>query len=365
MLASDWQIEVDYSSPAEWSAMLGLFNDANIYQTRSYGAIRWGAKNLSHLVLKRDGDILAIAQLRIVRPTRFKFGMAYLRWGPLFERRGRPLDPEVAEAVARALEDEYVGRRKLYLRILPNAFAGSERAALFQAAFARFTPEPLTAENTDRTFLLDLSPSLDELRGRLDKKWRNQLSRAEKNNLAVIAGSSSEEYRKFSQLYREMRRRKTFETTVDVEEFGRIQEDLPEPHRMRVLICMSQGTPVAGLVAAAMGDFAIYVLGATGDEGLNLKGAYLLQWALISWLKENGYRWYDLGGIDPERNPGVYHFKSGLSGADFSRVSPLVACSSSTSSALVRSGVALQRTLRSFRDSISPARSFVNLRARS
>ena len=34
-----------------------------------------------------------------------------------------------------------------------------------------------------------------------------------------------------------MRKRKTFETTVDVEEFGRIQEDLPETHRMRILIC--------------------------------------------------------------------------------------------------------------------------------
>ncbi|HEV2499708.1 MAG TPA: GNAT family N-acetyltransferase, partial [Terriglobia bacterium] len=297
MLHSSWQVEVDRSSPAEWSEMLDLFNDANIYQTRSYGAIRWGAKNLSHLVLKRGGDVVAIAQLRIVRPTRFKFGMAYLRWGPLFERRERPLDPEVAEAVARALEDEYVGKRKLYLRILPNAFAGSPRAILVQAAFASFAAEPPSAANTDRTFVLDLSPSLDDLRRRLDKKWRNQLSRAEKNNLVIIAGTGREEYSAFSRLYMEMRQRKTFETNVDVEEFGRIQEDLPGPHRMRVLICTSQGMPVAGLVAAAMGDSATYVLGATGDQGMNSKGAYLLQWSLISWLKENGYRWYDLGGI--------------------------------------------------------------------
>jgi lipid II:glycine glycyltransferase (peptidoglycan interpeptide bridge formation enzyme) len=349
MLGPDWQIEVDGSSPAEWSAMLNLFNDANIYQTHSYGAIRWGAKNLSHLVLKRGGDVVAIAQLRIVRPTRFKFGMAYLRWGPLFERRGRPLDPEVAEAVAHALENEYGRRRKLYLRVLPNAFTGSPRATLVQAAFASFTGEPPSGENTDRTLLLDLSPSLDELRRRFDKKWRNQLSRAEKNNLTVAGGTGSEEYRTFARLYQEMRRRKTFETTVDAEEFGRIQADLPEPLRMRVLICMSQGVPVAGLVAAPMGDSAIYVLGATGDDGLNSKGAYLLQWTLISWLKENGYRWYDLGGIDPKRNPGVYHFKSGLSGADACRLSPFVACSSAASSAVVRAGLAVRRIMEAAR----------------
>ena len=66
---------------------------------------------------------------------------------------------------------------------------------------------------------------------------------------------------------------------------------------------------MAGLVASAMGDSAIYLLGATSDDGLNAKGAYLLQWTLIQWLKENGFKWYDLGGIDPEGNPGVYSFK--------------------------------------------------------
>ena len=73
---------------------------------------------------------------------------------------------------------------------------------------------------------------------------------------------------------------------------------------------------MAGLVASAMGDSAVYLLGATSDSGLNSKGAFLLQWTWIQWLKENGCESYDLGGIDPERNPGVYHFKSGLAGLD-------------------------------------------------
>jgi lipid II:glycine glycyltransferase (peptidoglycan interpeptide bridge formation enzyme) len=349
MFGSDWQIEVDRSSPAEWSAMLDLFNDANIYQAHSYGAIRWGAKNLSHLVLKRGGDVLAIAQLRIVRPTRFKFGMAYLRWGPLFERRGRPLDPEAAEAVARALEDEYVGTRKLYLRILPNAFSGSPRAEVLQRAFSKFKQEPLAADNTYRTFVLDLAPSVEALRKKLDAKWRNHLNRAEKNGLRLVAGSGICEYRTFCLIYHQMRQRKTFETTVEVEEFRRMQELLPEPHRMRVLICMSQGTPVAGTVVAAMGDSAIYLLGATNQEGLKSQGAYLLQWTAIQWLKERGIRWYDLGGIDPDGNPGVYSFKRGLSGEDICQINPLIACSSTTSSAVVRAGLAVRRIVEAMR----------------
>jgi lipid II:glycine glycyltransferase (peptidoglycan interpeptide bridge formation enzyme) len=307
-----WQVEVDRATPTEWSKMLDLFDDANIYQTPAYGGVRWGEKNLSRLVLKRDGEVLGMAQIRIIRPTPLKFGMAYLRWGPLWERRGLPLDPEVPTRMARAIEDEYLDKRKLFLRILPNAFAGSSRATTMQAAFCRFTPEPFEAGNTYRTFVLDLSPSLDELRKSLDPKWRNKLSGAEKNNLKVVAGNGREEYRTFSRVYSQMRKRKTFETTVDTDEFGDIQEALAESQRMRILICEDKGVPVAGLVATAMGDSAIYLLGATSDDGLSSKGAYLLQWTLIRWLKENGAKWYDLGGIDPEGNPGVFQVYRGF-----------------------------------------------------
>lgn len=350
---SELQVEVDRCAPDEWSRMIDLFNDANIYQTWPYGEIRWGSKNLSHLVLKRGGEVVGMAQLRIVRPTIFNFGMAYLRWGPLCERSGRPFHSEVVTRMADALEAEYVGRRKLLLRVVPNAFVGSSRAALIQSAFCRFNPEPAVPDNTYRTFLLDLAPGIEELRRRLDKKWRNQLSRAEKNSLKVVAGTGSEEFRIFAEIYKQMRRRKPFETTVDIEEFARIQQELTERHRMRILICEDKGMPAAGLVASAMGDSAIYLLGATSDYGLDSKGSYLLQWNLIQWLKQEGIAWYDLGGIDPIANRGVYSFKRGFSGADVVQISPMVACSSILSSTIVRTGLAVQRTFRSRMESLT------------
>jgi Acetyltransferase (GNAT) domain len=346
MLEPVWQVEVDRATPAEWSSMLDLFDDANLYQTWSYGVVRWGRKSLSHLILKRNGEVFGMAQLRIVRPTRFNFGMAYLRWGPLCHRRGRELDVEATLYMARALQEEYVRKRGLLLQILPNAFAGSPRAALFQSGFSSFTQEPQISANVHRTFVLDLAPSIEELRKNLDPKWRNKLTQSEKKGLKIVAGSGTDEYRTFCRMYDQMWKRKTFETTVDVEEFGRLQEDLPETHRMRILICEQAGVPVAGVVASAMGDSAIYLLGATSDEGLNAKGAYLLQWTLIQWLKENGIRWYDLGGIDPEGNPGVYSFKKGLSGADVFQLTPFVACNSVVSSAIVWASLAAQRVVR-------------------
>jgi len=298
------------------------------------------------LVLKRAGEVVGIAQLRIIRPTVLKFGIAYLRWGPLVVRKEVGADPAVGRAMARALEEEYIGKRGLFLRILPNAFAGTERAEQFQSAFSTFGTEPPSPENEYRTFLLDLAPPLEELRRNLDKKWRNQLSRAEKNNLTVTTGTSAELFQRFRSIYEEMWKRKAFETSVNIAQFQEIQQSLAETEQFRILICEEKGVPVAGLIASAMGDSAIYLLGATSDEGLTAKGAYLLQWNLVQWMKENGTRWYDLGGIDPERNPGVYHFKKGFAGSDMSHISPFVACKSVVSSAVARGALATQRILR-------------------
>jgi lipid II:glycine glycyltransferase (peptidoglycan interpeptide bridge formation enzyme) len=258
--------------------------------------------------------------------------------------------------MAEALEKEYARKRKLFLRVIPNAFVGSPRAAVMQSAFCGFGREHPGAHNTYRTLLLDLSPSLEELRKRLDKKWRNLLTSSEKGRLRIVAGSGRDEFRQFCAIYNQMRKRKTFDTTVDIEEFGRIQGDLPECHRMRVLICEDGSVPLAGLVASAMGNTGIYLLGATGDEGLKSKGSYLLQWTLIKWLKENGFRWYDLGGISPERNPGVYHFKRGLSGTDVLQVRPLVASGGALSSVIAKAALAARRAIRGGAGALHPIR---------
>lgn len=352
-----WTVEVDQASASEWSEMLDQFSDANIYQTAAYGAVRWGEANLSRLVLKRDGEVVAIAQFRIIRPTPLKFGMAYLRWGPLWEMNARPVDEEVVRRFARTIEDEYLVRRKLLVRILPNAFVGSTRAAMLQAAFPTFTEERGNGAEVYRTFVLDLTPSLEELRSGLDKKWRNQLTRSEKSNLAVTCSDDDEHYRSFCEMYRQMHARKGFATKVDIEEFGRMQALLPASQRMRVLICRENEVPVAGLVASAVGESAIYLLGATSDAGLNARGAYLLQWTLISWLKERGIRYYDLGGIDPNANPGVFHFKKGLSGADICQIGALCASKSALSSGLVKAGLLIQRTLAGAQTSLKSMRS--------
>ena len=195
---SKWIVRRPLSGPR----MLDLFEDANLYQTWSYGEVRWGRKNLSHLVLKRNDEVVGMAQLRIIRPTRLNFGMAYLRWGPLCHRRGRELDARGGRG------DGSCSARGI--RLQTSAIAADPAKCIRRVASAANSFNPLfpvshknlaSSANLYRTFILDLTPPLEELRRNLDEKWRNKLTRSEKKGLKVVAGNGIDEYRTFCRMY--------------------------------------------------------------------------------------------------------------------------------------------------------------------
>jgi lipid II:glycine glycyltransferase (peptidoglycan interpeptide bridge formation enzyme) len=309
--SEDYTVSVDQISKIEWEQLLLEFDDATIYQTWSYGAIRWGQANLSHIVIKHKGKIIAAAQLRIVKIPLLKAGIAYLPWGPMWRRQGQEVNIAVFQKIITALKEEYVIKQGLLLRIHPNVIEENSEAIISILNKAGFQKK--IKIKPYRTLMLDLSSTMPEIRKSLDQKWRNQLNRAEKNNLKIIEGNGDALYQIFLDLQEEMHDRKKYIPGVDYNEFRDIQKDLPEQLKMIVLICEYEGKALTATVGSLIGNAGIYLLGATGNEGMKMKGAYLLQWRLIEMMKESRYKCYDLGGIDPEDNLGVYHFKSGIS----------------------------------------------------
>jgi lipid II:glycine glycyltransferase (peptidoglycan interpeptide bridge formation enzyme) len=309
-------VQVDGIAETDWNALVDGFADANVYQTWAYGAVCWGEKQQSRLVLRHDGKPIAAAQVRLVRVPVLGSGIAYLRWGPMCRPRGSEWSAVTWRAMAEALTKEYVVRRGLVLRAVPHIFAQDPCAA---TATSLWTEVGLAEDRTVKryqTFRVDLRPSIETLRQQLSSRWRRQLNIAERNQLEIVEGQTDDLYQQFLKLYGEMMARKQFDTSVDVEEFGRVQQRLPPSQKMTTLICLSKGTPVAGLVVGTVGITAIYLLAATGDEGLQARGSYLLQWTAMQRLKAMGIDWYDLGGANQEVNPGVYTFKSGMGGEE-------------------------------------------------
>jgi len=110
--------------------------------------------------------------------------------------------------------------------------------------------------------------------------------------------------------------RKAFAVDLGADFYAALQPELPEHERLHVAIAAVDGRPAAGVVASIHGDTAVYLLGASNDLGRRTSAAYLLQWRIIEAATARGGRWYDLGGIDPEANPGVHTFKVRMGGAD-------------------------------------------------
>jgi lipid II:glycine glycyltransferase (peptidoglycan interpeptide bridge formation enzyme) len=337
---------VDEVDEFEWSALLRQFDDASIYQTWAYGAVSWDRKNLSHILLRQGTEVIGMAQLRIARLPLFPTGIAYLRWGPLYRRPGLAADCETLRCLLEAIKNEYACRRRLLIRILPNCFQNDARASDFQRVCNELGFNADQGHAPYRTIRVSLELPLEQIRKRLDQKWRNQLNAAGRNGLNVIVGTGNDLFQRFVGVYRDLMDRKQFETTVDIHKFARMQEFLPEPQKMLVLLCEKEGRLTAGLVGASLGKTGIYLLGATSSEGMKAKGSYFLQWRMMELLKERGCQWYDLGGINPDRNPGVYHFKSGFGGEEVLQLPRFHFSDSWASSTMLRWGERLQSAFR-------------------
>jgi lipid II:glycine glycyltransferase (peptidoglycan interpeptide bridge formation enzyme) len=345
-ISEDYSAEIDQIKKHEWEHQLQTFDDANIYQTWSYGAIRWGHNNLSHIIIKVKGEVVAAAQVRILKLPLLNVGIAYLPWGPMWRRRDQKVKPEIFQHIMNSLKEEYVIKRGLLLRIRPNIIEEKSEeivSILIKEGFRKNLDVP-----PYRTLLLDLSLTLSDIRKSLDQKWRNQLNRSEKNNLTVIEGNSDELYQIFLVLQKEMYERKKYIPGVDYNEFGEIQKGLPDPLKMIILICEFEGKVLTATIISQIGNTGIYLLGATGDEGMKMKGAYLSQWRMIEMMKERGCLWYDLGGIDPANNPGVYHFKSGISRREVCHIGQFEISQNNISSLLVKGAENLTDRLRIF-----------------
>jgi lipid II:glycine glycyltransferase (peptidoglycan interpeptide bridge formation enzyme) len=312
VLEAGYRYEADAIDELSWHRLLRQFDDANIYQSWSYGVVRSGRKNISHLVVKAGTRVVAIAQCRIKKAPFVEAGIAYVMWGPLWRVRDGRQEEKVFRQVIRALRLEYAVKRGLLLRINPALFDEdhSWAAAILQEEGFLKTKNGRGA----RTIIMDLSPSMEELHERLRPHWQRELKAAKRLDLEIVEGVDETLFDRFIDIYKEMVVRKKFVEPNDIFEFRAIQRGLPEDQKMRILLCRSHEGDCAGVICSAIGSTAMYLFGATSTIGLKRRGSYLLQWKLIQRLKEAHVSQYDLNGINRETNPGTYKFKSDLAG---------------------------------------------------
>jgi len=311
----------------EWEALARQFDDYNYQQTWAFGqraAERLNADS-ENIAIRSGDDVIGIANVRIKSLPLLPMGIAYINGGPVILKSGPQIDTAIIfRRCLAALKREYVDRRRMVLRII-CPIADEELIAEENNEFEKQGFKPSTSARFYRTMIIDVENDQESLRKNLAQKWRNCLNRAEKNDLKVLRGTGDELFEKFETLFNELRERKWFEVDMGVEYFRKLQRELSEDEKFIVHIAEADGKPVAGHIGSFIGGTAVYLLGASTDSGNKLKASYLLQWQVMMHAKESGCRYYDLGGIDPDGNPGVFRFKDRMGGVDLTAAGPFEA----------------------------------------
>lgn len=303
---------------AEWDSLAARFADHNVRQLWSYGTVlaRRQRSADEHVVLRTGARVIGVADVRIKTVPFFGGGIAYVSGGPL-SRTGSVQDLHNLRETIRTLVDEYMHRRGLVLRVsLP--LGPSQWNDLASELLTDLGGLVQKAVKPYRTLVLDLGPPLERIRADLAQKWRNCLNAAERSGLTIISGTEDAMFVRFQQLSQEFHQRKQFVVDLDAAFYRDVRacaSAATPQSALEISLAEIDGRTIAGMLCSTLGDTTVYLLGATIADGLRTKAAYLLQWNAIVRAKSRGIRYYDLGGIDPVANPGVYHFKAGL-GAD-------------------------------------------------
>ena len=308
----------------EWRRLAGEFEDYNYRQVWDYG--QETAKNTNSksesVAIMAGAQIIGIANVRIKTLPIFPTGIAYINGGPVLRRKGGSSDDSsLFRQALCALKQEYVDNRNLVLRVICPI--GAESLIEDQTnIFTEMDFKPSQGVKSYRTMLVDLTRTEEELRKGLAQKWRNCLNRSERNELRVLKGTDDAMFEKFQSLFDELRERKWFDVVLGPDFFRHLQGSLHESEKYVIHLVEAEGVPIAGHVGSFIGDTGVYLLGAANQAGNKLMASYLMQWRVMLHAQERGCRWYDLGGVDADENPGVYRFKQRMGGQEVSAAGP-------------------------------------------
>ncbi|MHA7820213.1 MAG: lipid II:glycine glycyltransferase FemX [Erythrobacter sp.] len=256
-----------------------------------------------YLQVVSENQRVALANVRVKRMPVLSVGVAMIAQGPVM------LAEEGVDraAVCTELARHVGGTMGLTLRINPPLQVGIDPAPL-QSPFASIPGSQY------ETFAIDLAPDLDQLRKTLNGKWRTDLRRGERSGVTITRSSAEEDFLAFQPLLEQLAAGKGFDVPQDARFFAEVAQLAQEPERIVIHLAHHEGRVIGGHVGAFSGDTAVYLIGATNDEGRDLRASFLLQWAVIEHAKSLGLRWYDLGGADEVGNPYVFRFKKRMGG---------------------------------------------------
>ncbi len=169
------------------------------------------------------------------------------------------------------------------------------------------------------TILIDLNRGKEDLWRGLDKQWRYGVRAAARAGVVIEQTKDMHDIANFYSLCTQLGKKKGFEVSGSQELIAELLKNSHETAvQTQLFVVRCQGKIASGAVILKSGRSIYYFWGATDRSFSKQRVAEAVQWGVIEWALEQGVETYDLGGIDPIKNPGVYTFKSKMGGKEVS-----------------------------------------------
>lgn len=167
-------------------------------------------------------------------------------------------------------------------------------------------------EKAYRTIWLDISKDEKALQSNMEKKWRNALSKAERQDQKVEIGNGAD-IPWFLQGYLKDRLAKKY-PGPSLSFLKTLMEIAAQSDDLLLLKATQKNRILAAICIIKHGNAATYQTGWTTLEGRSTNAHHFLLWQAIKMLKEEEIQYLDMGGINTETAKGVTDFKDGIGG---------------------------------------------------
>ena len=304
-LARPTPCETDRADGRAWDRLIWDHAHGNIFAASPWGEYKrrvgWQVRRLT--ICDEGGTPLAYVQVQTRR--RGPIRLVYIQGGPLLTDRGaRQAEDTVARLLTAlalrpfdivAVNLEGFGAPPLILGLLAAKFSPALRRGSF-------------------TLEVDLREGYDRALDRADRTWRKDLRRAQRSpnldvRFLVTPAERLAAFDAFAAMYAALQRRKGFTNGFQSAAYRDLLAE--DPHQL-VLEVRDGGKIVLVRIAHVAAGRCTDFFTASNDEARKTGAAVLAVSSLLRRATEVGCRTFDFGGIDPERNRGVYDFKRKL-----------------------------------------------------
>lgn len=152
--------------------------------------------------------------------------------------------------------------------------------------------------NPSTSFVVPLQGTAEEVQERMHKKTRYNIRLAERHAV-IVRGGTERDREIFFDLLQQTEERDGF-SGHDRRYLEGVSTTLCQHGNGRFRIAECLGKPLAINFEVMCGDTVMYLYGASASEDREKMAPYALQWSAIFSALQEGYRWYDFGGGNPE-----------------------------------------------------------------